>query len=385
LSAVSGGTSVTLNNVTIAPNSTCTIRVNVTSNTQGSYLNTIPANALQTQQGPTNTSPDSDRLNVQEIGITKAFSPPSFVAGSTSTLTITLQNPTGSPYTGVSVSDTLPGTVLTVVPGSAATTCGGSVSITLPRAVSLTGGTIPPGTVTSPGTCTITFQITAPVGTPSATYLNTITVGAVTNDQGVTNVRSATASVTVAGVDLTGIKSFSPSNIVPGGNSRLRNEIGFALWQLGRAITARGDYLQGKIFMEESLAVYKELKLYGGVTFVLADLGKAALGQGDYGQAASYYKEAMNIYWNRGNERNIAEGLEQLASVAVMDKKLERAARLLGTVEVLRQTSKSEIFPYQKVELLHSLLDETSLSTSWAEGRSMNVKQVVENALREKS
>jgi LPXTG-site transpeptidase (sortase) family protein len=225
LSAVSGGTSLTLNNATIAPNSTCTIRVNVTSNTQGSYLNTIPANALQTQQGLTNTSPDSARLNVQEIGITKAFSPPSFAAGATSTLTITLQNPNNTPYTGVNVTDTLPGTVLTVVPGSATTTCGGTVSIAPPRTVSLTGGTIPAGSVTTPGTCTITFQVTAPAGTPSATYLNTIPAGAITTDQGVTNVRPATASVTIAGVDVTGIKSFSPSSIAPGGNSRLRIEI----------------------------------------------------------------------------------------------------------------------------------------------------------------
>jgi len=225
LSAVSGGTSVTLNNATIAPNSTCTIRVNVTSNTQGSYLNTIPANALQTQQGLTNTSPDSARLNVQEIGITKAFSPPSFAAGATSTLTITLQNPNNTPYTGVNVTDTLPGTVLTVVPGSATTTCGGTVSIAPPRTVSLTGGTIPAGSVTTPGTCTITFQVTAPAGTPSATYLNTIPAGAITTDQGVTNVRPATASVTIAGADVTGIKSFSPSSIAPGGNSRLRIEI----------------------------------------------------------------------------------------------------------------------------------------------------------------
>src|SRR5688500_11825958 len=225
LTAVSGGTSVTLNNATIAPNSTCTIRVNVTSNTQGSYLNTIPANALQTQQGLTNATPDSARLNVQVLGVAKAFSPPTFPAGSTSTLTITLQNPTSSPYTGVNVTDTLPGTVLTVVPGSAATTCGGSVSITPPRTVSLTGGTIPAGSITTPGTCTITFQVTAPVGTPSATYLNSIPAGAVTADQGVTNLRPGNASVTIAGADVTGIKSCSPSSIAPGGNSRLRIEI----------------------------------------------------------------------------------------------------------------------------------------------------------------
>ena len=225
LTAVSGGTSVTLNNATIAPDSSCTIRVNVTSDTQGTYLNTIPANALQTQQGLTNTSPDSARLNVEEIGLSKAFSPSTIAAGATSTLTITLENPTGSPYTGVNVSDTLPGTVLTVVPGSAATTCGGSVSITPPRTVSLTGGTIPAGNVTTPGTCTITFQVTAPAGALTETYVNTIPTGALTTDQGVSNGRPATDSVSIAGVDVTGIKSFSPSNIAPGGNSRLHIEI----------------------------------------------------------------------------------------------------------------------------------------------------------------
>src|SRR5215207_441215 len=225
LTAIGGGSSVTLNNAIIAPNSSCTIRVNVTSDTQGTYLNTIPANALQTQQGLTNTSPDSARLNVEEVRLTKAFSPSNFAAGATSTLTITLQNPTGSPYTGVNVSDTLPSTVLTVVPGSAVTTCGGSVSITPPRTVSLTDGTIPAGSVTTPGTCTVIFQVTAPAGTSTATYLNTIPAGGLTTDQGVSNGRPATDSVTVSGVDVTGIKSFSPSNIAPGGNSRLRIEI----------------------------------------------------------------------------------------------------------------------------------------------------------------
>ena len=225
LSAPSGGTSVRLSDATIAPNSTCTIRVNVTSDTQGSFVNTIPANALETQQGLTNRSPDSAQLNVQVIGATKTFSPPSIPAGATSTVTITLQNPTGSPYTGVNVTDILPGTVLTVVPGSAATTCGGTVSITPPRTVNMTGGTIPAGTAASPGTCTFTFQVTAPLGAPSDTYVNVIPPGGITNDQGVGNGRPITATLTVTGADMLGIKSFSPSNIAAGGNSRLRIEI----------------------------------------------------------------------------------------------------------------------------------------------------------------
>jgi LPXTG-site transpeptidase (sortase) family protein len=228
LTAVSGTGTVTLSNSTIAANTSCTIRVNVTSASQGAYTNTIPTGALQTQQGGTNGSPATAPLNVQAVGISKAFLPASFQAGGTSTLTITLQNPTGSAYTGVNLSDTLPGTVLTVVNGSAATTCGGAVSTTLPRTVSLTGGTIPSGSVTTPGTCTITVQVTAPAGALAATYTNTIPAGALTTNQpGVTNVIPATAQVRVYanGTGVTGNKSFSPSTIAPGGNSRLRINI----------------------------------------------------------------------------------------------------------------------------------------------------------------
>ncbi len=133
LDATSGGSSITLSNATITPNLNCIIRVNVTSVTAGAYTNTIPANAISTQQGVTNTSPVSAPLNVQSVGVEKAFSPTSFQGGSNTTLTITLQNPTGSDYTGVSISDTLPGAALSVVSGSATTTCGGTVSYYVTR------------------------------------------------------------------------------------------------------------------------------------------------------------------------------------------------------------------------------------------------------------
>jgi LPXTG-site transpeptidase (sortase) family protein len=222
LTAVSGGTSVTLNNGTIAPNSTCTITVNVTSNVQGAYTNRIPANALQTQQGLTNSTAATTRLNVQEIGILKRFSTPTFSAGGTTTLIITLQNPTGSPYTGVSFTDNFPAP-LTVV-NVTGNTCGGTVSTTT-SSISLTGGIIPIGSITTPGTCTISVQITVPAGTPSGTFTNTIPTGALITDQGVGNSRPANATVTISGTDVAGLKSFSPSSIALGGNSRLRIDI----------------------------------------------------------------------------------------------------------------------------------------------------------------
>jgi LPXTG-site transpeptidase (sortase) family protein len=219
-----GGTSIMLSNATIAPSPNCIIRVNVISSTPGEYVNTIPANALTTQQGLTNSSPASARLNVQGVGVEKSFSPPSFQAGTITTLTITLQNPTGAAYTGVSISDTLPGTVLTVVPNSGTTTCGGTVSTSLPRTVTLSGGTIPAGSVNDPGTCTITVQVTAPSDAITATFNNTIPANSLVITQGVSNLFPVSARVQVyaAGAGILGGKSFSPGTIDAGGSSRLR-------------------------------------------------------------------------------------------------------------------------------------------------------------------
>ncbi|MBN2117467.1 MAG: class F sortase [Anaerolineales bacterium] len=219
LTAVSGGASVTLNNGTIAPNSSCMIMVDVISDTQGSYTNRIPANALQTQQGVTNRTAATARLHVQEIDVTKRFSPATFPAGGTTTLIITLQNPMDFPYTGVNFTDNLPAP-LTVL-GVTGNTCGGTTSTTA-NSVSLSGGTIPAGSPTSLGTCRISVQVTAPAGTSSGTFTNTIPEGAVTTDQGVGNLRPANANVTVSGTSAAGTKSFSPSAISAGNNSRLR-------------------------------------------------------------------------------------------------------------------------------------------------------------------
>ena len=222
LTAVSGGTSVSLNNGTIAPGSTCTITVNVTSNVQGAYTNRIPANSLQTQQGRTNATAAIARLNAQQIGVAKRFSPSTFSAGGTTTLIITLQNPTVSPYTGVNFTDNLPAP-LTVV-SVTTNTCGGTVSTTS-TSIRFSGGTIPAGSPTTPGTCSISVQVTAPGGTSTGTFVNTIPVGGLTTDQGVGNPRPATTNVIVTGTEMTGIKSFSPSSIGVGGNSRLRIDI----------------------------------------------------------------------------------------------------------------------------------------------------------------
>jgi LPXTG-site transpeptidase (sortase) family protein len=229
IDAVAGGSSVTLNNATIAPNTSCVVRANVISVVPNRYTNTIPARSIQTRQGVTNASAASAPLNVQAVGVSKSFSPSTLQAGGISLLTIRLQNPTTSPYTAVYIQDTLPGTVLTVVDGSAVSYCGGTVTTTLPRTVTLTGGTIPAGTILVPGQCTITVQVTSPSSASAATYTNRILANTMQTDQGVTNILDATANISIyasgTGIGGSSGKSFSPTSMNAGQNTRLRIDI----------------------------------------------------------------------------------------------------------------------------------------------------------------
>jgi len=235
LTADPGGNTIAISGATVTPNQNCVVAVDVTG-ASGVYTNTIPAGpgspgSIQTDQGVTNGTPASANLNIQPAGVVKSFSPANFQAGGTTTLTITLQNPSGADYTGVGISDTLPGVFVIANPANVSNGCGGTVTATSgTQLVELFGGTIPAsGTPpTPPGTCTITVQVTAPVGSTASTATNIIPERILTADQpGVTNYVSATANISVyaTGTGVGGAKSFTPATIDPGQNTRLRIDL----------------------------------------------------------------------------------------------------------------------------------------------------------------
>ena len=220
MTANPGATSLTLSNATLGSGvgTTCTIKVNVTSTTQGSYIDTIPAGAIQTHQGVTNAGAASATLNVQQLNITKAFAPASIIAGATSTATITLQDPTSVAYTNTSLADNLP--VGMTVTGTPTTTCvGGTAAYNSGlNQVTLTGGTIPAGTPGVPGTCKIIFTVTTPTTAGSGTLTNIIPASSLYDDQNVSNPTTVSANLTVTG-ELTVAKAISPSTITVGNPS----------------------------------------------------------------------------------------------------------------------------------------------------------------------
>jgi uncharacterized repeat protein (TIGR01451 family) len=195
----------------IPANGSCTLTAQVTAPVAGSFTNSLPAGALQTDKGK-NATPAVATLTVNAAGVVmaptlgKSFSPASINAGGVSTLTITLSNANSTPASlTAEFIDTLPSGLL-VIASSVSSNCieslaapsAGSVRsqslvspewfVIGPSVVGLVKGAIPAN-----GSCTLTAQVTAP---GAGSFTNSLPAGALQTDKG-NNAAHAIATLTV--------------------------------------------------------------------------------------------------------------------------------------------------------------------------------------------
>ena len=124
--------------------------------------------------------------------VAKSFAPTTVLAGSSSTLTITLTNSNATTITGAALTDAYPAGLVNAATPAAATTCTGGTATAVAggSSVSLSGATVP-----AAGSCTVTVSVTS--STPGS-YANTVPVGAVTFLNGGFNATASnTATLTV--------------------------------------------------------------------------------------------------------------------------------------------------------------------------------------------
>ena len=224
VTAVAGSASINLANGALgaAPGS-CTITVNVTSNTTGVQPNTT-SGVTSTETGAAGPPSNTPTLTVIGAAVAaKSFSPTSIQttgvnAGAASTLTITITNPNSTlTMTGVSFTDTYPANVINAsVPnptlsctiGSSATPTGGTAG---GNTVGMVGGTIAPG-----GVCTINVRVSS----NTVGNYNNMTGTVTSTNAG--NGAAANATLNVSNLTPpTVAKSFAPTTIASGGTSVL--------------------------------------------------------------------------------------------------------------------------------------------------------------------
>ena len=111
-----------------------------------------------------------------------------------------------------------------------------------------------------------------------------------------------------------------------------------------------------------------------------------ARAQGDHERAIALHLESLVLARETGQQREIAEYLGGLAGLATEQGQPERAARLFGAAEALRQSIGAPLPPtewaaYERdVAVARARLGEDAFAAAWAEGWAMPLEQAVEYA-----
>ena len=191
--ATAGSTIINLTGGTVATNSSCVVSVQVTGNTPGIFTN---VSGVVTASTGTGNQATAVLTILDPPEITKSFTPSSISQGGVSTISFVISNVNSSAITNMAFTDTLTGMSIVNPPAPLVTGAGCTgFAVTAPSGGSLitVGGanSVPARVGVTPGTCTITVQVTSSVAGvwPNATSQTTSNAG--------TGAGSNTVSLTV--------------------------------------------------------------------------------------------------------------------------------------------------------------------------------------------
>jgi tetratricopeptide (TPR) repeat protein len=157
--------------------------------------------------------------------------------------------------------------------------------------------------------------------------------------------------------------------------------------KLGHVAQIQGQYERARQLHEESLPLFRESAAQNngnlGAAFAFHGLGETALAEGNAPLATAHLTEALNLFRELGHRAGMAWCLAGLAGAAALDAEPERAARLWGAAEALRQSIGARRAPAARAtrERLMAAaceqLGKKAFAASWAEGQSMTTDQAI--------
>jgi len=168
-------------------------------------------------------------------------------------------------------------------------------------------------------------------------------------------------------------------------------DMALATMSLGRMAALEGQPAAAQARYERAGALFRQVGDEHFETVALSELAHALRHGGCLDQAEALYHLTLKHWQRIGHRAAVAHQLECLAMLALARgsdaTRARRAARLLGTAEVLREAAGSERSHDEQAEYeaaldaLRSHLGEDALAAALAEGRAMPPDQAVAYAL----
>lgn len=166
-----------------------------------------------------------------------------------------------------------------------------------------------------------------------------------------------------------------------------RQEAAYTRYAQGQVALGQRDYGRARLCFEECLQTMTEVGDQRIIARCLYGLGDVAAEEGEYTAAQSYYSEGLSIAHELGDRYFVCWCLEGLARVATVYGQPERAIRLLGATEALRNIIGTTQTPYRQATYDHVLatartqITATCFADAWAAGQAMMLDQTVQYAL----
>lgn len=287
----SGGTTTSLLNTTLVPNSHCTYSIDVRATTIGTKINST--GPVASSAGPGAAATATLTVTGSSPTLTKAFGAATIPVFSNTTLTFTVTNPNGAggTLTGLAFTDTLPPGLQLATPNGLTGSCGGGTitAVAGSNNMSLSGATLAAG-----ASCTFAVNVAgttvgAKVNVTSTIASNEAPAGAV-----------ATASITVA----TGTSATSLSS------SQNPSTFGQAV-TFTATVTASGGTPTGNVTFRDGAAVLGTVALAGSV----ATLTTSALATGSHPITATYNGDAS---FTASTSPVVNQGVGQVATTTTL-------------------------------------------------------------------
>jgi predicted ATPase/DNA-binding NarL/FixJ family response regulator len=156
---------------------------------------------------------------------------------------------------------------------------------------------------------------------------------------------------------------------------------------LGVLAQAQGDLAGARRHFEDSVAIKRALGDPPGLALSLAKLGEVVASMGDLAASHRLLSESLTLQHDLGDRPGIAFVLERFATTAASHAQPERALRLAGAADVLRQIIGTPLAAAAREALERSLahardrLPAARAATAWSEGSAMPMEQAIALAL----
>jgi tetratricopeptide (TPR) repeat protein len=158
---------------------------------------------------------------------------------------------------------------------------------------------------------------------------------------------------------------------------------------LGNLADEEGLLEEARQYYDEGLLLRRRIGDRPEVAISLGNLGCLMQKIGDRDRAWALAKESLEIKRELGNVHGTTFALEAISSLAIDCGRYERAVRLLGAADAIRESIRAPRAPVESVVIARELdrartaLGEEAFRSAYDAGRGLSVETAIEEALHD--